>query len=222
VASARSDGSKGGYLTLQATRRGESPMSIPRLICTLLLLASISCQPSDKSGERSSPSHSQNEAKRGAITVTVDGREGSPEDVQAFGAWGKKVLSDAVHKAINDRCKEAVKKLDITDPLEVALLSVSFKPGTWTGDELWSVYLVRPGNETKAPRTIVLLREGRPIVRFTRATAPVERPIAVMSAIGIKDGRLAQVELFLIYGSDEKWKPYRPSERTESLKDGKE
>ena len=68
----------------------------------------------------------------------------------------------------------------------------------------------------------MLLREGKPFFRFTRATGPVERPVAFMTVTSLKDGQLAQEELFLVYGSDGKWKQFRPRERKETLKGGKE
>jgi hypothetical protein len=193
-------------------------MKIPRRVYFLISLVAISCQPLAKSGEEASAIEGNAESKNETITVTIDGREATPEEKEAFGALGKKLLSDAIVKSVNDGVKEVLKKLDITDQIEAELFSVSFGPETSTRDELWSVYLIRAGNEIKEPRTTSILRDGKPIVRFTRATAPVERPIAVMNMTGTKDGRLTQADMFLVYGNDGKWKQYRPSERKENLR----
>lgn len=192
-------------------------MNFPRLVCILLPLAAISCQPSPRPDGATSPSNSQPEFRKGTITVTIDGREATLEETEVFGAMGKKLLSEAIHKVINETSTELLKKLDIADPIETDLFSVSFGPETSGGDELWCVYLIRPAKEIKEPRTIVLLRDGKPIIRFTRATAPVERPLAIMSLTSTNGGSLSQTETFLVH-IDGKWKQYRPSECKESLK----
>jgi hypothetical protein len=198
-------------------------MKIPRVLSFLILLPAISCQPSAKPSGDSAASEGKAESKKGTITVTdIDGRELPPEEQEAIGAWFKKRLSDAVVKALNEGIKDLLEELDINDPMEAELLSVKFGPEKTTGDELWSVYLIRPGGEIKEPRTIVLLRQGKPSVRFTRMSAPVERPIAVMSVTGFKDQHLAQIETCFVYGTDEKWKQYRPSEQKKRLKSDRE
>src|SRR5262249_18340655 len=126
-------------------------MNVPRLACILLPLVAVSCQPPANSGAATSPSNSKAESKDGTITVTVDGREATPEEKEAFGALAKKLLSDAVHTAINEACQEFLKKLEITDPTEAELFSVSFGPETSGGEELLSVCVIRPGNEIKEP-----------------------------------------------------------------------
>jgi hypothetical protein len=192
-------------------------MNIPRFVCILLPLVAISCQPAERHSGTPSASKTESESEQGTITVTIDGREATPEEAEAFGALGKKLLSDAIHDAINEGFQRLLEKLDITDPIEIELFSVSFGPETSRGDELWSVYLIRPGVETKEPRTIVLLRDGKPIVRFTRVTGAAERPIAIMSVTSLRDGRLSQTETLLVH-TDGKWKQYRPSERIENVK----
>lgn len=191
-------------------------MNIPRLVCILLPIAAVSCQPPASPSAATPQTNGKSDSEKGAITVTIDGREATPEEAEAFGSLGKKLLSNAIHKAINDGFQEFLEKLDITDPIESDLFSVSLGPETSGGEELWSVYLIRPAKETNEPRTIVLSRDGKPIIRFTRASAPVERPIAIMSVTSRKDGRLSQTETFLVH-SDGKWKEYRPSERSENL-----
>lgn len=192
-------------------------MNITRLVCILLTLAGVSCQPPASPSTGTPQSNGKLDSSKGTITVTIDGREATPEEAEAFGALGKNLLSDAIHKAINDGLQEFLKKLDIIDPIESDLFSVSFGNETSGGDELWSVYLIRPSKETKAPRTTVLSRDGKPIIRFTRAIAPMERPLAIMTQTFTKDGHLTQRETFLVH-SDDKWKQYRPSERNESMK----
>jgi hypothetical protein len=192
-------------------------MNIRRLVCILLPLAAVSCQPPASPSAPTLPSNGKSDPKKETIRVTIDGREATPAEAEAFGALGRKLVSDAIHKAPNEGAQELLKKLDISDPMETELLSVSFGPETSGGDGLWSVHLIRPAKETKEPRTIVLTRGGKPIIRFTRATAPVERPVAIMTLTVTKDGHPTQTETFLVH-SDGKWKQYRPSERSESLK----
>ncbi len=218
-------------------------MKVLHFVGILLALATISCQRSaqptettspidNKSGamdarlqppvarETCSPSNNKCRAKDGTITVTIDGREATPEEQEVFSALGRKLLSDAVHKALNKVCQEIFKKLDITDPIEAKLFSGSFGPfgpETGKGDQLWSVHMIRSGKEDKDPHTIVLYSDGKPCLRFTRSAGPVERPVAIMSVTTLKDGSLAQAEMVLVYGSDGNWKQHRPRERKESL-----
>jgi hypothetical protein len=194
-------------------------------IAILCLGFLIGCGSSDKKPEGGDASTRNNNAELedGSITVTIDGRKATPLEQEAFSHYAKMLLSDALPEILEEMANDVNKKLDIdlTDRVEADLLSVSFpsKPETSTDDQMFSIYLIRPGNEIKEPRTTSLLSEGKPVVRFTRATAPVERPIAVMSMTGTKNGRITQTDMFLVYGSDKKWKLYRPTERTESLKD---
>jgi hypothetical protein len=192
-------------------------MNIRRLVCILLPLAAVACQLPGNPSAPTPPGNDKSDSKKGTITVTIDGREARPKEAEALGALGTKLLSDAIQKAINEGVQELLKKLDVGDPIETDLFSAPFGPETSGGNELWSVYLMRPGKETKEPCTIVLSRDGKPVIRFTRATAPVERPVAIMTLTFTKNGHLTQRETFLVY-SNGKWKQYRASERSEELK----
>jgi hypothetical protein len=144
---------------------------------------------------------------------------------KALGAFAEKLFTDALNNALKEGREKLLKKLEITDPMEAALFSGSLVPEPSNSDEklgevvLWSVYLVQPGKETKEPRTIALLLEGKPFIRFTRTTAPVDSPMAVMSMTGTMDGRLTQSEILLIYTRDRKWKKFPSSERKANLRD---
>src|SRR5260221_14239108 len=184
-------------------------MRIARLAFILLVVTAISCEPSTKPQGALQPAPTEPEAKTETETmkVTINGREATPEEKEAFGEMFKKSFADAFAKAVNE---EMHKKLEITDPMEVQLFSGAFGPERLSDNELYSVYLIQPGTEIKEPRTIVLLTKEKPILRFTRATGPVERPVAIRSVTGTKDGRLLQADVYLVYGPDGKWKQYRP------------
>jgi hypothetical protein len=186
-------------------------------VCITLCLAAISCEPRARPTGESPPTKGQSESEKETMTVTIDGRDATPVEKAAFGAWTKKLLSDAIHKAINKGIEDFFQKLEINDPIEMELFSVPFGRETSEGDLLWSVYLIRPGKEVLEPRTTTIMRDGKPVIRFTRAIAPVERPVAIMSLTCTNEGRLSQIDAFLDY-VDGKWKQYRPSERIESLK----
>jgi hypothetical protein len=199
-------------------------MNCLRYIWIVIPFTAISCGPSANPEAAPPASESEAEAKGGSFTVTIDGREATPEEQEAFHASTRQLLSDAIVKTVNEFSRQFVEKLEINDPIEKELIPVlnAFGPNTTNTAELWSVDLIRPQKECKEPNTIVLLREGKPFFRFTRATGPGERPVAFMTVTSLKDGQLAQEELFLVYGSDGKWKQFRPRERKETLKGGKE
>jgi hypothetical protein len=188
-----------------------------RLACLLIPLVAVSCHCASSPTVKPSPSNEKSGSQKGTITVTIDGREATPEEAEAFGTFGKQLLSDAVAKAANKWWQELRQKLDINDPIETELLAEWLRSDPSGGDVLSAVYVIRPAKETKVPRTIVLLRDGKPIVRYTRARAPVEHPVAIITQTFTKDGHLTQSESFLVYG-DGKWKQYRSSEHSESIK----
>jgi hypothetical protein len=192
-----------------------------RFLCILVLLAAISCQPLAKPETVPSPNDSTAKAVNGKITVIVDGREATPEEQEVFGALGKHLLSEAVARTVNEAQEQAFKKLDIIDPVETALFGASCGTRTFNGNELLSIHVIRPGKEGNEPQTIVLYRDGKSFVRFTRSSAAVARPVAVMTVTSLKDGRFDQEEWLLVYGSDDKWKQYHAHERAENMTDGK-
>lgn len=153
------------------------------------------------------------------ITVKINGRDATPHEARAFKDFGRKLLSDALPKAIDEAFNEFQRKLDISDPIEADLLSESFVQEKWDGDSLRSVFLIRPAPDTTEPRSIVVSSAGKPIFRFTRAAAPIERPLAIVTLTFKKDGHLAQMEKFLVH-IDGKWTQYRPSESNESIGKG--
>src|SRR5262245_1277053 len=127
-------------------------MNILRLVCVLLPLAAVSCQPPASPRAPTAPSNGKSDSRKGTIAVTIDGRDATPEETEAFVALTKKLLSDAIGKAINEASQELLKKLDVADPIDIDLFSISFGPETSDGNELWTVYLIRPAKEIKEPR----------------------------------------------------------------------
>jgi hypothetical protein len=157
-------------------------MRIFRCLSLMLLLSGVSCHSATSPSTAPPPRDSGSESKKGTISVTIDGREATPEEEAAFGAFAEDLLSKAVHKAVNNEAQEILRKrLEITDSIETDLLSVLVTAKNLSKDELRSVHLIRPAKEIKEPRTIVLSFSGKHLIRFTRATAPVEHPVAIIT-----------------------------------------
>jgi hypothetical protein len=207
--------SKGGSRTLYA-------VTVPAAVVVCLVVALVLALGSwagTNSGDSAAPAAKEKAPPAdGTFSVTIDGREATPVEREAFRAFFSHAFTEAIYKSY----QEALQKLDITEPMEKELLGVSFGPDQPSGNGTMSIWLIRPGKNIEAPRTTVLGNDDRLVFRFTRVVAPVERPLAIMTFTGTKDGRPTRAERFLVYGTDGKWKPYRPSERTVTLKDGPE
>jgi hypothetical protein len=73
-----------------------------------------------------------------------------------------------------------------------------------------SIHLVRPGNPDRVPETIEATFGETVDIRFTRATAAVERSFAIATMTGINAGRFWQREQFFTYGPDNEWHVVKP------------
>lgn len=82
----------------------------------------------------------------------------------------------------------------------------------------FSIYLLRPRNAPAEPvSTLIVGRDDAPFLRFTRAHAPIERPLAILAAYRPVKGKLSHFEQTLVYGPDGKWIPLPTKERREKL-----
>lgn len=152
------------------------------------------------------------------ITVEIDGKAATPAEKEAFGALAKQLFSDAIGKAMQKSLVEMCRKLGIEDDVEGGLLSALPKVGeAGPADALNSIYLIRPGKGSEPPQTIVLVVKDKPFIRLTRANAPVERPVAIVTVTTVKDGQPSISEWFLVHEADGKWKKQRASSRTEVM-----
>lgn len=192
-------------------------MNALRLVCFLMPVSFVSCEPAAKPATAISPIDGKSDSANGTVTVSIDGCEAAPKEEEALKQLAKSMVSDAIHDAINEVVQEMVKKLDISDPIETDLFSEVFGTDIPGSDALISVCLIRPASEAKEPRTIVLSREGKSFIRYTRAAAPVERPLEIMNIACMKDGHITQAEKILDY-IDGTWKQLNINVRNEISK----
>jgi hypothetical protein len=147
-------------------------------------------------------------------TLVIEGEGLSLAQKQAVAADFRKLLSKAVHNSINKGWADLERKLRIAVDLERKLLATLFNPGPepdMDSPAVWSVHLVRPGPAGRPPDTVEVTFE-RPIsLRFTRVSAPVERPVAVTTLTWVQAGQLRQRERFLVYETDGEWREAGPS-----------
>jgi len=149
-------------------------------------------------------------AQSGEGTITVEGENLSPWEKQALGEAFRKIISDAIHEAVNKGVEDLYRELRITDELEKSLLAAA---NCWPdqgpdpdGPLVLSVLLIRPGSADQPPETIEVSGNQPMTLRFTRVLASVERPVAVATLTWMRAGRLEQRERFLVYGADEEWR----------------
>ncbi len=142
----------------------------------------------------------------------MDGEGLTPAAKEAIGELTKKLLSDAVSRAVREGADQLARKLRLSDDSEYRLLSGSYDWGSPDRDgDTWSVYLIKPGKPEQLPETVEVSKDGRPLVRFTRMWTPIERPIAILTRCRIDRDRLVQAELYLAYGVDGTWHATRPA-----------
>jgi hypothetical protein len=73
--------------------------------------------------------------------------------------------------------------------------------------------LIRSGPADQPAETIEVTDDRPVTIRFTRAYAAVERPVAVAILTWVRAGRLQQRERFLVYGADEEWRVAQSGEK---------
>jgi hypothetical protein len=187
-------------------------------------LVVYSCLPSDSPaptgelpGEPAPPPAVAAPARALEGTITVEGEGLSPREKQVLAEGFRKHLSKAVHEAIKQAVEDLLRKLRITDDLERKLLAAAdCRPGPDAGPEpdpdgpiVWSIHLIRPGRADRPPETVEAIGEVMTL-RLTRASAAVERPVAVATLTWVQAGRLRQRERFLVYGPDGEWRVAEP------------
>jgi hypothetical protein len=157
-------------------------------------------------------------------TFWAEGEGNSPEQNQALTEAIRPVIKELINKAVanavNQGLDELQRKLRIADDVERKLLFLTL--GRWPegGPELTldsesplaiSIHLIRPGKADQDPETLDAAIGESGTIRFTRVTAPVERPVAVATMTGTHAGRLWQRELFLAHGADNEWHAAKPT-----------
>src|SRR5215471_14162526 len=101
-------------------------MKLSRVLYILIPLAAISCHSSSDATVNPPRIEEKAQSEQGTVAVTIDGKDATPEEQEAFTALAKKLLSDAIAKTVNEGVKELLEKLEITDPIEADLLGVPF------------------------------------------------------------------------------------------------
>jgi hypothetical protein len=187
-----------------------------------MALVVVSCQPTPATNPPTPQRTEEPDESKGTITVeSVDGEPLSPEAEQAFAELGRHLLQKAVTEALKKGMEELYQKLKISDEIEKRLLAVQYGGGKDQATDTWSVYLIRPSNETLPPETIEVTRDSKSFIRFTRVFTKVEMPVAIMSLRRITDGKLNQSELILVYDPKAGWQPHRPTVTNENLEPDK-
>jgi hypothetical protein len=154
-------------------------------------------------------------------TIRVEGEGLSPEAKQALGEFFHELIEEALVQAIDRSLEEMFRKLRIADEMEAKLLGTAHNWGpddVPDGPFVLAIHLVRPGDAARLPETVGLTGEGGKTIRFTRAIAAVDRPLAVMTVTHIAGERVIQRELFLTYGPDGEWRVSRPVEQRDRPK----
>ena len=154
------------------------------------------------------------EPSKGTIRVEAEGL--SPEEKQALGEFFHKLIEEALVQAISRSLEEMFRKLRIADEMEAKLLGAAHNRGpddVPDGPFVWAIHLIRPGDATRTPETAEVSRDGRMTIRFIRAFAAVDRPLAVMTLTHTAVERVIQRELFLTYGPNGEWRVSEPVEK---------
>jgi hypothetical protein len=216
-------------------RRGEAMRCVAACTFVAGLLAGgvvvWSCRPSsaptpvaEDSIEHSPlPADRQGQSSRTAKAVSGDDR--SPSEKQGLPLPFRKVVEDAIYKAVENGVKDILQKLRITDDFERKLLvAADWRPAPGaeptpdpTGPYILAVLLLRPGSVAVPAETVDASGEGGRVIRWTRAFGPVERPVAVATLTLAEAGRLSQREKMLVYGTDQEWHvaaPGRPADNS--------
>ena len=186
------------------------------LLLMCLALFTVSCRPSAPPTPTETPSdRGLPDAKMG-ITVEAEGLP--PEAKGVIADAIKNILSDAIHLGIQENVAKLYEQLKISDDVERRLLGGRYEWGSPDeANDTWGIFLIRPGDAPRVLETIELLEDGRPVLRFTRTFARVEKPIAIMTRSRVAKGRVSQVELLLTYGTDGKWEVARPTVKQDRL-----
>jgi hypothetical protein len=150
--------------------------------------------------------------------LTVEGEGLTAEQKRAFVPAAKQLLTEAVSRAVAEGVDDVVRKLNLADEVERRLLAGVYDWGSPDQDgDIFTVHLLRPGPADRPAETVELSRDGRPVIRFTRVSAPVERPVAAMTRSRVDGGRLTQVDLWLTFGQDGAWHASRSVETKQTL-----
>lgn len=142
----------------------------------------------------------------GKIRVTGgDGREVSEDEKVAWGA----VLESSLSQALANFVVELVDSLELSGDVEAKLMrAIPYKSGD---AELLTIHLLMAGELTPPPRTIEVSSQGRPFMRICRVAAPVERPIAFVTATRVDGGVARTSEVVMTYDEDCGWTVHRPT-----------
>lgn len=150
-------------------------------------------------------------------TVTVDGKDVTPEEKELLTNMAKELFSKALGEATKKVFSEILQKLDISSEEELTLLyALPEVEEAELVDGPMSIYLIKPGKFSDGSQTIVWAVEGEPFIRLTRASGPVNRPVAIITVTGVLNGQPVISEWVLVYNKDGKWANQRPSKRTEN------
>src|SRR5262249_45505518 len=182
------------------------------VLCILLLGLVVSCGQSPEG--RAAP---LNQAKEPEITKKAQeaSKVSRPTSVTAPaepGAWdGTKKLKEAILPLGEEIHREVVKgyalSLKAKDPIETELVAawlawrVSLarrSPPEQLKQMCDSILLLRPGKAVVESDAFVSPEVDTPFLRFTRAQAQIDRPLAILRTSWVLNGKLSQAEQILV------------------------
>jgi hypothetical protein len=141
-----------------------------------------------------------------------------PEGVRK--ALTEQVIAKAVYAAVNKRVKEFRQRHGLVDDVDDVVLvgPDKFDRPHEDGDR-FSVWLLRSGPAAKEPQTVIVSKEGQPLLRFTRVVIPGIKPVAILSRIRQSRGQYILAELYMEYEGEKGWQVRRAKEQHEKLGD---
>jgi len=120
------------------------------------------------------------------------------------------LLSKALAEAVKENLADVFRKHKINEDFEKDLiLSVDLFAPVSRGEVKWiSVYLIKPGTESKLVTSFDTRGEGKDVVlRYKSCTARTREATAVLNYVSIRAGKVDIIDVFLQFSRDEKkWK----------------
>lgn len=114
-----------------------------------------------------------------------------------------KLMGDAIAKHLD----ESLEKHNIKDPVEKKLLLLNYNSlfGKRAQGALDCVYVLKPGKNSEIVNRVELTIKGQIVLRYTCATGPVARPVAVLCRVQFKDQKAVVEEKIAYFSVESGW-----------------